>query len=87
MVSTCFVAFCWKGGRDGPKIGFTAPRALGKAALRNRMRRRIRETVRRRLWQVGPDWWIVFNIRRASLTAPQAALDEAVERVVERCKD
>ena len=83
---SCFVAFCWKApAMDGPRIGFTAPRGLGKAVVRNRMKRRVRETIRRRLPRLGPSWWIVWNLRRASLIAPQAQLDTEVERVFERC--
>lgn len=86
--SACFVAFCLKGdAADGPKLGFTTTRALGKSTVRNRMKRRVRETIRRRLAQLGPHWRIVWNLRRASLAAPQAVLDSEVERVFRRCKD
>ena len=86
MVCRTFVAFCWKAAvADGPKTGFTTPRALGKAVKRNRMRRRLRETVRRRLARLGPEWRIVWNLRRPALDAPQDVLDSEVERVFERC--
>lgn len=85
--SQCFVAFCWKSAEaDGPKIGFTASRALGKATLRNRMKRRLRETIRRELWRLAPQWRIVWNVRRASLEATPDQLRGEVERVLERCK-
>lgn len=86
--SQCFVAFCWRSPEaDGPRIGFTAPRALGKATLRNRMKRRLRETIRRELSRLGPQWRIVWNLRRSALTAPQVQLQAEVIRVFERCKD
>lgn len=85
VVSPYFVAFCWQSGGGEPRVGFTTPRALGKAVVRNRMRRRVRETVRRRLSRIAPGWWIVFNLRRASLDAPQPDLDAAVDRVVSQC--
>jgi ribonuclease P protein component len=53
--------------------------------VRNRMRRRLRETIRRRLWRVAPGWWIVFNLRKSCLDAPQRELDAAVDRVVSQC--
>jgi ribonuclease P protein component len=84
-VSPYFVAFCWQSGGGEARVGFTAPRALGKAVVRNRMRRRVRETIRRRLWRVAPGWWIVFNLRKACLDAPQRELDAAVDRVVAQC--
>ena len=45
-----FAAFCLcRPEFDGPKIGFTVPRALGNAVVRNRLRRRFREAVRFRI--------------------------------------
>lgn len=85
--SSCFVAFCWQNPEptDGPRVGFTTPRALGKATLRNRMKRRLRETIRRRLAAIGPGWNIVWNLRRGALTVPQSVLDGEVDKVLRRC--
>ena len=91
VVATTFVAFCWKApvadgaGAEAAKIGFTTPRALGKAVKRNRMRRRLRETIRRRLHALSPGWRIVWNLRRPALDAPIALLESEVERVFARC--
>lgn len=82
----CFVAFCWKPeAADGPKIGFTTPRALGKATKRNRMRRRLRESVRKQLWRLDARWRIVWNLRRAALDAPRDVIDSEVDKVLQRC--
>jgi ribonuclease P protein component len=59
---------------------------LGKAVKRNRMRRRLRETVRRRLSELGANWRVVWNLRRPALDAPQDQLERDVGRVFERCK-
>ena len=88
MRSACryFAAFCLRTeGGDGPKIGFTTPRALGKAVVRNRIRRRLREVVRQRLKLVGPQWEIVFNPRRAAEEASPAELAREVERLFSKC--
>jgi ribonuclease P protein component len=88
LAFSCFAAFCWKSpDEDGPKIGFTAPRALGKAVRRNRMRRRIRETFRRRLVQLAPCWRIVVNVRKAAFDAPQEQLDREVAKVLHKCSE
>jgi len=85
--TTCFVAFC-AAGKDcrGPRIGLTVPRGLGKAVVRNRIKRRIREAVRRQLWRLEPQWQIVINARQAALTAPFEDLTQAVERLFSRCR-
>ena len=71
---------------EEPRIGFTTPRALGKAVVRNRIRRRVREAVRLHLEQLSPQWWIVFNPRRKAMEAPLPELEREVARLFERCK-
>ncbi len=85
-----FAAFCLRTGRangePGPRIGFTTPRAFGRAVERNRARRRIREALRVRLDTVAPNWDIVINPRRAVLDATHDELVREVERLLSRCK-
>lgn len=69
----------------GPKVGFTLPRALGKAVIRNRIKRRVRESVRLALAGLGPEWLVVVNPRRRALEAPFSSLLSEVERVFRRC--
>ncbi len=85
---TCplFAAFCVAGlFGPGPRIGFTTPRALGKAVIRNRLRRRVREAVRLELAQLSPEWSIVFNPRRKTLDCAFTELQAEVRRLFIRC--
>jgi len=84
--SPFFAAFCVREPRpDGPRIGFTTPRALGKAVVRNRIRRRVREAVRLHLEQLSPEWSIVFNPRRKAMEAPFPELEREILRLFQRC--
>ena len=71
FVSPLFAAFYRRTDADNPaRVGFTTPKALGKAVVRNRIRRRLREAVRLQLPSLAPGWELVFNPRRATLDAP-----------------
>jgi ribonuclease P protein component len=84
-----FSAFCLadsEPGRSSARIGFTVPRALGRAVKRNRMRRRLREAIRLELPHIGKQWDIVINPRRAVLDAVFDDIQLEVRKLVDRCK-
>ena len=85
-----FTAFCYQNDDpvrpNGPRVGFTVPRALGKSVIRNRIRRRVRECVRTALSGAGPRWDIVINPRRSVLAAPLEAIQAEVARLIRRCE-
>jgi ribonuclease P protein component len=82
-----FAAFCVREpAPDGPRIGFTVPRAIGKAVVRNRIRRRVREAVRFHLERLNPQWSIVINPRRKAFHAAMPDLRKEVERLFLRCE-
>jgi ribonuclease P protein component len=58
---------------------------MGKAVVRNRMKRRMREAVRLSLADLPPVWDIVFNPRKPVLTADFAEVQAEVRRVFVRC--
>jgi ribonuclease P protein component len=58
---------------------------LGKAVVRNRIRRRVREAVRLLLDQLNPQCSLVINPRRKALNAPVAELRREVEKLFLRC--
>ena len=61
------------------------PRAFGKAVMRNRVKRRLREAIRVRMQDIQPHWDIVINPRRAALMAPVEELRREVDRLVTQC--
>ena len=72
-------------GERGVKVGFTCPRALGGAVVRNRIKRRVREAVRARIDRIGAGWEIVINPRLRALTAPFDQLEQELEKLIQRC--
>ena len=71
---------------NGPRIGFTTPKGLGKAVVRNRLKRRMREAIGRQIGEAPDHWSIVFNPRRNVAEAPFEDLCREVGRILERCK-
>jgi len=68
-----------------PKVGFTVTKALGKAVLRNRMKRRMREAVRLNLTGLPPSWMVVMNCRKGLLNADFSAIQKEVVRLFAQC--
>jgi ribonuclease P protein component len=79
------VFFLAPGAQAGPRAGFTTPRALGKAFVRNRIRRRMREAVRLEFWRLRSSIDLVFHPRGAAATVPFPRLRAEVVKALSRC--
>jgi ribonuclease P protein component len=53
--------------------------------VRNRIKRRIREAFRLHRAEIGPQWDIVVNPRRAALNASFPDIERALGKVIEKC--
>ena len=67
----------------GMRIGFTVSRALGGAVDRNRMKRRLRETVRNCWPKISPCVDVVVNPKKSLLTADFEGLQREIRRAFE----
>jgi ribonuclease P protein component len=68
---------------EGMRIGFTVSRALGGAVDRNRMKRRLRESVRLCWPAVTPCADVVVNPKKSLLRADFANLQQEIRRAFE----
>jgi ribonuclease P protein component len=71
---------------EGPRVGLTAGKVLGKAHERNRLKRRMREVLRRHteLLPIGCD--LILHPRRAVLTIDFTKLEAEVVRILQQAK-
>ena len=68
----------------GPRVGLTVGKILGKAHERNRIKRRMREALRRHLELLPEGCDLIFHPRRSVLTLEFAKLEAEVLRILEQ---
>ena len=68
---------------EGMRVGFTVSRAMGGAVDRNRMKRRLRDSVRLCRPMPGPAVDVVINPKRTVRTADFSVLRNEVSRAFE----
>lgn len=68
----------------GPRIGLTVGKVLGKAHDRNRIKRRMREALRRHLDLLPSGIDIILHPRRSVLTIEFAKLEAEIVRILQQ---
>lgn len=81
--SSHFTVFLRANELPESRFGVSIKKALGGAVVRNRMRRRLREIVRRRRSEIPAGWDIVIHPKSAVDKAPFAELAEELLRLLE----
>jgi ribonuclease P protein component len=69
-----------------PRIGLTAGKVLGKAHERNRIKRRMREALRRHANLVPAGCDLILHPRRSVLTMEFAKLEAEIVRILQQAK-
>lgn len=68
--------------RPASRFGISVKKALGGSVVRNRIRRRIREILRRNKSEIPPGWDIVIHPRRSLASDPFAPLEAELLRLL-----
>jgi ribonuclease P protein component len=75
------------GAFEGPRVGLTAGKVLGKAHERNRIKRRMREILRRHVEMLPRGFDLVLHPRRSVLTTEFTKLDAEVLRILQQAAE
>jgi len=84
QVNGYMVLYARKNRTDQNRVGVTVSKKLGKAVVRNRVRRRLREVYRLNEARFTPGWDIVVVARSRCISAPFAKLTHAYLSLAEK---
>ena len=73
-----------EGVTGGSRVGLTVGKVLGKAHERNRIKRRMREVLRRHVDSLPPGCDMIFHPRRTVMTLEFAKLEAEIVRILEQ---
>jgi len=68
------------------RVGLTAGKVLGKATERNRIKRRMREALRRHISLLPAGFDLILHPRRAVLTIDFAQLEAEIARILQQAR-
>ena len=75
-VQPCLVVYCQKNRQGATRLGVTVSTKLGKAVVRNRVRRRFRELYRLHKDDILPGYDIIMVARVRAAELPYAKLEK-----------
>ncbi|MGA3130661.1 MAG: ribonuclease P protein component [Terracidiphilus sp.] len=70
----------------GPRVGLTVGKVLGKAVDRNRIKRRMKEALRRHVGLLPEGFDLIFHPRRNVLTMDFMQLEAEIVRILEQAR-
>ena len=83
-VSPCLAVYCRRSRRPGNRLGLTVGTKLGKAVVRNRVRRRLREAYRVNEDRFASGWDIVVVARVKAAHVPYRELERSLLRLADK---
>jgi ribonuclease P protein component len=72
------------GVQSAPRVGLTVGKVLGKATERNRIKRRMREALRRHVGLLPQGFDLIFHPRRNVITMEFVQLEAEIVRILEQ---
>ena len=86
QANSCLVLYARKNRTQTNRVGITVSKKLGKAVVRNRVRRRLREIYRLNEEKFLPGWDIVIVARSRAVEVSFQKLNESLLSLAERAE-
>ncbi len=83
IVTPYLVLYCQRNRQGKTRLGVTVSTKLGKAVVRNRVRRRLREIWRLALPDMEKGWDIVLVARVRAVNAPYSKIEKAYRHALQ----
>ena len=83
VVAPAMVLYCQKNRQGRTRLGITVSTKLGKAVVRNRVRRRLREIWRLNKKNMKPGWDIILVARIRAVELPYQKLNKMYLRLLQ----
>ena len=84
QANSCLVLYARKNRTETNRVGITVSKKLGKAVVRNRVRRRLREVYRLNEEKFLPGWDIVIVARSRAVEVSFQKLNESLLSLADR---
>jgi ribonuclease P protein component len=79
------VVFTLATGNSGSRVGLTVPGSFGGAVERNRVKRRLREAVRKNWSELGDGWDIILHPRPAARSLEFGEIEDTIRKFFQTC--
>lgn len=84
QVGRAFICYAVRRHGQGRKLGIAVSRKVGKAVVRNRLKRYVRETYRTHRAELAEDAHIVFVARPAAVALDYAECEQAIRQLLRK---
>ena len=84
FVSDLFILYVYKGNSDDKVIGFSVSKKVGKACIRNRIKRRAAEVIRLHINLINKNSYLIFIARKAISESSYKDIEKSILKLLNK---
>jgi len=86
MANRLLIIYIRENQEEYNRVGFTVSKKVGKATIRNRVKRRMKESYRKHQDRIKPGYDLVFIARDTAANSSKAEIESAMMHLLRRKK-